>query len=76
MRAQGRHKSANVLPRYAKRTMRQVAKRIRKRHAERTKSGQTSELIESVFDALFIDLTASYRSQQLDDQLPQSLVGN
>jgi integrase len=43
MRAQGRHKSAKVLPRYTKRTMRQVAKGIQKRHAERTKSGQTSQ---------------------------------
>jgi hypothetical protein len=35
MRAQGRHKSAKVLPRYAKRTMRQVAEGARKRRATR-----------------------------------------
>ena len=33
MRAQGRHKSAKVLPRYAKRTMKQVAEGARKRRA-------------------------------------------
>jgi len=43
MRAQGRHKSARVLPRYAKRTMKQVAEGIRKRQAARTKDGQDSE---------------------------------
>ena len=43
MRAQGRHKSAKVLPRYAKRTMKQVAEGIRKRQAVRTKDGQDSE---------------------------------
>jgi hypothetical protein len=42
MRAQGRHKSAKVLPRYAKRTMKQVAKGIRKRQATRTKTGMSS----------------------------------
>lgn len=36
--AQGRHKSPKVLGKYVKRTMRQVAKGIRKRHAERTKA--------------------------------------
>jgi hypothetical protein len=36
MRAQGRHKSAKVLPRYAKRTMRQVAEGAHKRRATRT----------------------------------------
>jgi hypothetical protein len=35
MRAQGRHKSAKVLPRYTKRTMRQVARRV-------TRSRQTT----------------------------------
>ena len=35
MRAQGRHKSVRVLPRYAKRTMRQVAAAARKRQASR-----------------------------------------
>jgi hypothetical protein len=41
--AQGRHKSPEVLGRYVKRTMRQVAKGIPKRHAERTNHGQDSE---------------------------------
>jgi hypothetical protein len=36
MRAQGRHKSPKVLPRYAKRTMKQVAEGARKRRAART----------------------------------------
>jgi hypothetical protein len=35
MRAMGRHKSAKVLPRYAKRTMKQVASAARKRRAQR-----------------------------------------
>jgi hypothetical protein len=35
IRAQGRHKSAKVLPRYAKRTMKQVAEGARKRRAQR-----------------------------------------
>jgi hypothetical protein len=35
MRAQGRHKSAKVLPTYAKRTMRQVAEGAKKRRAQR-----------------------------------------
>jgi len=35
IRAQGRHKSAKVLPRYAKRTMKQVEAGARKRRAER-----------------------------------------
>jgi hypothetical protein len=39
MRAQGRHKSAKMLPRYAKRTMKQVAAGVRKRRAARTDSG-------------------------------------
>jgi hypothetical protein len=43
MRAQGRHKSAKVLPRYAKRTMRQVAEGARKRRAARTNRGHLSE---------------------------------
>jgi hypothetical protein len=43
MRAQGRHKSAKVLPRYAKRTMKQVAEGARKRRAARTNAGHLSE---------------------------------
>jgi hypothetical protein len=43
MRAQGRHKSAKVLPRYAKRTMKQVAEGARKRRAARTNGGHLSE---------------------------------
>jgi hypothetical protein len=43
MRALGRHKSAKVLPRYAKQTMRQVAKGARKRRAGRTKQHDLSE---------------------------------
>jgi hypothetical protein len=43
MRAQGRHKSAKVLPRYAKRTMKQVAEGARKRRAARTDGGHLSE---------------------------------
>jgi hypothetical protein len=43
MRAQGRHKSAKVLPTYAKRTMRQVAEGARKRRAARTKADDLSE---------------------------------
>jgi hypothetical protein len=35
MRAQGRHKSAKVLPRYAKRTMKQIIEGARKRRATR-----------------------------------------
>lgn len=35
IRAAGRHKSAKVLPRYAKRTMKQVAEGARKRRAQR-----------------------------------------
>jgi hypothetical protein len=38
MRAQGRHKSAKVLPTYAKRTMKQVAEGAQKRRAARTKA--------------------------------------
>jgi len=43
MRAQGRHKSAKVLPTYAKRTMKQVAEGARKRRAMRTKADNLSE---------------------------------
>ena len=43
IRAQGRHKSAKLLPRYAKRTMRQVAAGAKKRRASRTEGGQLSE---------------------------------
>jgi hypothetical protein len=43
IRAQGRHKSARVLPRYAKRTMSQVAAGARKRRARRTKAEDLSE---------------------------------
>ena len=43
IRAQGRHKSAKVLPRYAKRTMKQVAEAAKKRRASRTKDGHLSE---------------------------------
>jgi hypothetical protein len=38
MRAQGRHKSAKVLPRYAKRTMKQAAEGAHKRRAAREQS--------------------------------------
>jgi hypothetical protein len=40
IRAQGRHKSAKVLPRYAKRTMKQVADGARKRRATRQEGTQ------------------------------------
>jgi hypothetical protein len=43
IRAAGRHKSAKVLPRYAKRTMKQVAEGARKRRAMRTKANILSE---------------------------------
>jgi hypothetical protein len=43
IRAQGRHKSTKVLPRYAKRTMRQVAKGAKKRRAARTNADNLSE---------------------------------
>jgi hypothetical protein len=43
IRAQGRHKSAKVLPRYAKRTMKQVADGAKKRRATRTEGGHLSE---------------------------------
>jgi hypothetical protein len=43
MRAAGRHKSAKVLPRYAKRTMRQVEAGAKKRRATRTKTDDLSE---------------------------------
>lgn len=41
--AQGRHKSPKVLPRYVKRTMKQVATGARKRRATRTNAAQLSE---------------------------------
>jgi hypothetical protein len=41
--AQGRHKSAKVLPKYVKRTMRQVEAGVKKRRALRTNRGQLSE---------------------------------
>ncbi len=43
IRAQGRNKTAKVLPRYAKRTMKQVANAARKRRIARTEGGQLSE---------------------------------
>lgn len=43
IRAQGRHRSAKVLPRYAKRTMKQVAAGTAKRRATRTNRGNLSE---------------------------------
>jgi hypothetical protein len=43
IRAQGRNKSAKVLPRYAKRTMKQVVKAAKKRRLARTDGGQLSE---------------------------------
>ncbi len=43
MRAQGRHKSAKVLPTYAKRTMRQVMVGAKKRRSTRTEGGHLSE---------------------------------
>jgi hypothetical protein len=43
IRAQGRHRSAKVLPRYVKRTMRQVAVGAKKRRASRTDGGHLSE---------------------------------
>jgi len=43
MRAAGRHKSAKVLPTYAKRTMRQVETGAKKRRAMRTKGDVLSE---------------------------------
>jgi hypothetical protein len=43
LRAQGRHKSAKVLPRYAKRTQKQLISGIRKRRAMRTDGGHLSE---------------------------------
>jgi hypothetical protein len=41
--AQGRHKSTKELPRYVKRTMRQVATGARRRRASRASRGQLSE---------------------------------
>jgi hypothetical protein len=43
IRAQGRHESAKVLPKYVKRTMRQVADGAKKRRAVRTNVGHLSE---------------------------------
>jgi hypothetical protein len=43
LRAQGRHKSAKILPTYAKRTMKQVAAGAKKRRSARTDSGHLSE---------------------------------
>jgi hypothetical protein len=43
IRAQGRHKSTKVLPKYVKRTMRQVAVGAKKRRAMRTDRGHLSE---------------------------------
>jgi hypothetical protein len=43
IRAQSRHKSAKVLPRYAKRTMKQVEAGAKKRRAMRTKADNLSE---------------------------------
>jgi hypothetical protein len=43
IRAQGRHKSAKVLPRYAKRTMKQVEAGAKKRRAQRTNGDELSE---------------------------------
>jgi hypothetical protein len=43
IRAQGRHKSAKTLPRYAKRTKRQVAAGAKKRRSTRTDGGHLSE---------------------------------
>ena len=43
IRAQGRHMSAKVLPKYAKRTMKQVAIGAKKRRATRTDGGHLSE---------------------------------
>ena len=43
IRAQGRHKSAKMLPRYAKRTMKQVEAGAKKRRTMRTKADNLSE---------------------------------
>jgi hypothetical protein len=43
IRAMSRHKSAKVLPRYAKRTMKQVEAGAKKRRAMRTKADDLSE---------------------------------
>ena len=43
IRAQSRHTSAKVLPKYVKRTMRQVADGAKKRRAARTNDGHLSE---------------------------------
>jgi hypothetical protein len=43
IRAQGRHRSAKVLPKYVKRTMRQVEIGAKKRRAVRTNGGHLSE---------------------------------
>jgi hypothetical protein len=43
IRAQGRHKSTKVLPRYAKRTMKQVMEGAKKRRTQRTNADDLSE---------------------------------
>jgi hypothetical protein len=43
IRAQGRHKSAKVLPRYAKRTMKQMVSGTKKRRSTQTEGGHLSE---------------------------------
>lgn len=43
MLASGRHTTVKVLPKYTKRTTRQIENAIKKRRASRTKSGQLSE---------------------------------
>ena len=47
MRAAGRHKSAKVLPTYAKRTMKQVEAGAKKRRAMRTKAEQLVRMSSS-----------------------------
>jgi hypothetical protein len=43
MLAQGRHTTVKVLPRYVKRTTRQIISGTKKRRASRTKGGHLSE---------------------------------
>jgi hypothetical protein len=43
MLAQGRHTTPKVLPKYVKRTTRQIINGSKKRRASRTKGGQLSE---------------------------------
>jgi len=43
MLAQGRHTTVKVLPKYTKRTTRQVMNGAKKRSASRTRDGQMSE---------------------------------